>query len=99
MTTQRFPAEIQYLTPAADFSARGCGMVKSCRFSAQRSRGQAARLRVRCRSRCGQDRWRKLILQMDRVSPRKLVAFDKTHKIFTNPSDERTEDYITRRFG
>ncbi len=29
----------------------------------------------------------------------KLVEFDKTEKIFTNPSDKRTEDYITGRFG
>ncbi len=29
----------------------------------------------------------------------KLVEFDKTHKIFTNPTDKRTEDYITGRFG
>jgi phosphate transport system ATP-binding protein len=29
----------------------------------------------------------------------RLVEFDKTHKIFTNPSDKRTEDYITGRFG
>jgi phosphate transport system ATP-binding protein len=29
----------------------------------------------------------------------KLVEFDSTHKIFTNPSDKRTEDYITGRFG
>src|SRR6201994_4505064 len=29
----------------------------------------------------------------------KLVEFDQTHKIFTNPSDKRTEDYITGRFG
>ena len=28
-----------------------------------------------------------------------LVEFDATHKIFTNPSDKRTEDYITGRFG
>jgi phosphate transport system ATP-binding protein len=28
-----------------------------------------------------------------------LVEFDTTHKIFTNPSDKRTEDYITGRFG
>ena len=27
------------------------------------------------------------------------VEFGKTHKIFTNPSDKRTEDYITGRFG
>jgi phosphate transport system ATP-binding protein len=29
----------------------------------------------------------------------KLVEFDQTHKIFTNPRDKRTEDYITGRFG
>jgi len=29
----------------------------------------------------------------------KLIEFDKTTKIFTNPSDKRTEDYITGRFG
>jgi len=28
-----------------------------------------------------------------------LIEFDKTQKIFTNPSDQRTEDYITGRFG
>jgi len=29
----------------------------------------------------------------------RLVEFDSTHKIFTNPGDKRTEDYITGRFG
>jgi phosphate transport system ATP-binding protein len=29
----------------------------------------------------------------------KLVEFESTHKIFTNPQDKRTEDYITGRFG
>jgi len=29
----------------------------------------------------------------------KLIEFDSTDKIFTNPSDKRTEDYITGRFG
>ena len=29
----------------------------------------------------------------------KLVEFSPTHRIFTNPSDKRTEDYITGRFG
>ncbi len=29
----------------------------------------------------------------------KLIEFDATTKIFTNPSDKRTEDYITGRFG
>ena len=28
-----------------------------------------------------------------------LVEFDRTEKIFTNPTDKRTEDYITGRFG
>ena len=28
-----------------------------------------------------------------------LVELDKTEKIFTTPSDKRTEDYITGRFG
>ncbi|MGH9586380.1 MAG: phosphate ABC transporter ATP-binding protein PstB [Acidobacteriaceae bacterium] len=28
-----------------------------------------------------------------------LIEFDSTHKIFTNPADKRTEDYITGRFG
>jgi phosphate transport system ATP-binding protein len=28
-----------------------------------------------------------------------LVEFDATHKIFTNPSDARTEDYVTGKFG
>ncbi len=29
----------------------------------------------------------------------RMVEFDSTDKIFTNPSDKRTEDYITGRFG
>jgi phosphate transport system ATP-binding protein len=29
----------------------------------------------------------------------KLIEFDTTQKIFTTPSDKRTEDYITGRFG
>ena len=29
----------------------------------------------------------------------RLVEFEATTKIFTNPSDKRTEDYITGRFG
>jgi phosphate transport system ATP-binding protein len=28
-----------------------------------------------------------------------LVEFDKTENIFTNPADERTENYVTGRFG
>ena len=29
----------------------------------------------------------------------KLIEYDKTEKIFTNPSNKKTEDYITGRFG
>ena len=29
----------------------------------------------------------------------KMIEFGKTEKIFTKPSDKRTEDYITGRFG
>src|ERR1700756_4410346 len=29
----------------------------------------------------------------------KMIQFDKTEKIFTKPSDKKTEDYITGRFG
>jgi phosphate transport system ATP-binding protein len=29
----------------------------------------------------------------------RLVEYDSTDKIFTNPSDARTEGYITGRFG
>ena len=28
-----------------------------------------------------------------------LVEYDETTKIFTAPSDKRTEDYVTGRFG
>jgi len=28
-----------------------------------------------------------------------LVEYDQTSKIFTNPADKRTEDYVTGRFG
>jgi phosphate transport system ATP-binding protein len=28
-----------------------------------------------------------------------LVEYDRTETIFTNPSDERTENYVTGRFG
>ena len=29
----------------------------------------------------------------------KLIEFDRTHKLFSNPSQKQTEDYITGRFG
>jgi phosphate transport system ATP-binding protein len=28
-----------------------------------------------------------------------LIEYDKTRKIFTNPSKKETEDYVTGRFG
>ena len=28
-----------------------------------------------------------------------LVEFDSTEKMFSNPTDERTENYVTGRFG
>ena len=28
-----------------------------------------------------------------------LIEFDETNRIFTNPKDQRTEDYVTGRFG
>jgi phosphate transport system ATP-binding protein len=31
--------------------------------------------------------------------PGKLVEIDDTQKIFSNPGEKRTEDYITGRFG
>ena len=31
--------------------------------------------------------------------PGRLVELDDTDKIFSNPSEKRTEDYITGRFG
>jgi phosphate transport system ATP-binding protein len=31
--------------------------------------------------------------------PGRLVEMDDTQKIFSNPSNKRTEDYITGRFG
>ncbi|MCX7914848.1 MAG: phosphate ABC transporter ATP-binding protein, partial [Verrucomicrobiae bacterium] len=29
----------------------------------------------------------------------RLIEFDTTEKIFTNPSKKQTEDYVTGRFG
>ena len=28
-----------------------------------------------------------------------VIEFDETTRIFTNPKDKRTEDYVTGRFG
>jgi phosphate transport system ATP-binding protein len=40
--------------------------------------------------------------EIDSTSDRRtgtLVEYDSTNKIFANPSDERTENYISGRFG
>ena len=29
----------------------------------------------------------------------RIVEYDRTEKIFTNPSEKKTEEYITGRFG
>jgi phosphate transport system ATP-binding protein len=35
----------------------------------------------------------------DRKRTGVLVEYDNTDKLFTNPGDKRTEDYVTGRFG
>ena len=44
-------------------------------------------------------RRREWLSSLDSFCLGKLIEFDKTEKIFTKPSDKRTEDYITGRFG
>jgi len=43
------------------------------------------------------DRTAFLLADEDRAG--QLIEFDETTKMFTNPADRRTEDYITGRFG
>jgi phosphate transport system ATP-binding protein len=48
------------------------------------------------------DRTAFFVTEVDSESDRRtglLVEYDRTDKIFSNPSDERTENYITGRFG
>ena len=40
----------------------------------------------------------KAAIEQCRVKPR-LVEYDDTEKLFTAPADQRTEDYVTGRFG
>jgi len=42
-----------------------------------------------------------LIVQLDEEESRwgQLIEYDETDKIFTNPSDSRTEDYVTGKVG
>jgi phosphate transport system ATP-binding protein len=39
------------------------------------------------------------ILVLEQGEPGRLIEYGETNKIFTNPDDERTERYITGRFG
>jgi phosphate transport system ATP-binding protein len=48
------------------------------------------------------DRTAFLIVQLDAEEKHRtgrLVEYDVTEKIFTNPSDQRTEDYVTGKVG
>ena len=40
-----------------------------------------------------------MILAKEGIRTGTMIEFDKTNIIFTNPSDKRTEDYVTGRFG
>jgi len=39
------------------------------------------------------------MLVLEQGDPGRLIEYDETNKIFTKPDDERTERYITGRFG
>ncbi len=39
------------------------------------------------------------MMMIDEKRAGRLIEFDETQKIFTNPKDKRTEDYVTGRFG
>lgn len=43
--------------------------------------------------------WTAFFLAEHTDSPARLIEYDKTDIMFTNPRDKRTEDYITGRFG
>jgi len=40
-----------------------------------------------------------MMLAKEGIRTGTMIEFDKTNIIFTNPSDKRTEDYVTGRFG
>ena len=40
-----------------------------------------------------------MMLEKEGVRTGTMIEFDETSTIFTNPSDKRTEDYVTGRFG
>ena len=39
------------------------------------------------------------MMMIDEYRSGRMIEFDYTQKIFTNPTDKRTEDYVTGRFG
>lgn len=39
------------------------------------------------------------MLVQEQGEPGRIIEFDDTNTMFTNPSDKRTENYITGRFG
>jgi phosphate transport system ATP-binding protein len=39
------------------------------------------------------------MMMIDDKRAGRMIEFDDTHVIFTNPKDKRTEDYVTGRFG
>jgi phosphate transport system ATP-binding protein len=43
--------------------------------------------------------WTAFFLAEEEGRPARLIEYDRTDSIFTNPRDKRTEDYITGRFG
>ncbi len=40
-----------------------------------------------------------MMLAQDSVRSGTVIEYDRTEKMFTNPKDKRTEDYVTGRFG
>jgi phosphate transport system ATP-binding protein len=40
-----------------------------------------------------------MMLEKDGSRSGTVVEFSETKRIFTNPKDKRTEDYVTGRFG
>ena len=39
------------------------------------------------------------MMMIDENRAGRMIEFDDTRAIFTNPKDKRTEDYVTGRFG
>ena len=43
--------------------------------------------------------WTAFMTVLEEGEPGRLVEFDRTETIFTNPGNERTQAYVTGRFG